>query len=230
MERSARVTTRRFLHEIELLVFLSLLVPSLVLSLVVAGGEDGSFALVAIATILRDASLVALVLYFLWRNQEPFDRVGLGASAFGREALLGVVLFVPVSAAAGGLALGLQALGLSAPTRAPPALTLSHAQMVLAVVLVAVVAVAEETIFRGYVLHRLREWTGNTSLSVLLSAALFAIGHGYEGAAGMITVGFLGIVFAVVYLWRGSLAAPMVMHFCQDLVAVVLVPSLLHRG
>lgn len=32
----------------------------------------------------------------------------------------------------------------------------------------------------------------------------FALGHGYEGSAGVVTVGVMGMVFALVYLWRGS--------------------------
>jgi uncharacterized protein len=223
----------RLLRAIELLVFLLLLVPSLVLSLVVARvhGVEGPFTLVAVATILRDLSLVALVLFFVWRNGEPFGSIGLGGVRLAREALLGLALFVPTSAAAAGVEAVLRALRLSSLPRAPTALSpRDGAQMALAVVLVAVVAVAEETIFRGYLLARLRESIRSTPVAVFLSSAIFAIGHGYEGTAGMIVVGFLGVAYAVVYLWRGSLAAPVVMHFCQDLIAVVLVPSVLHHG
>jgi membrane protease YdiL (CAAX protease family) len=55
---------------------------------------------------------------------------------------------------------------------------------------------------------------------------IFSLGHGYEGSAGVITVGFMGLVFALVYLWRGSLVAPMVMHFLQDFIGIVLSPLL----
>ena len=55
---------------------------------------------------------------------------------------------------------------------------------------------------------------------------IFSLGHGYEGASGMVTVGVLGFVFAVVYLWRESLVAPITMHFLQDFMGVVLVPLL----
>jgi membrane protease YdiL (CAAX protease family) len=32
-----------------------------------------------------------------------------------------------------------------------------------------------------------------------------------------------------VYLWRGSLVAPIVMHFLQDFLAIVLLPILVGR-
>jgi membrane protease YdiL (CAAX protease family) len=37
--------------------------------------------------------------------------------------------------------------------------------------------------------------------------------------------------FALVYRWRGSLIAPMTMHFLQDILGIVLLPLLrLGRG
>ena len=72
--------------------------------------------------------------------------------------------------------------------------------MFLAVILVTVVAVAEETIFRGYLLLRLLPLLRSTAASVLLSSAIFAVGHGYEGSAGLVTIGLMGIAFALVYL------------------------------
>jgi membrane protease YdiL (CAAX protease family) len=48
----------------------------------------------------------------------------------------------------------------------------------------------------------------------------------YEGSAGLVTVGVMGAVFAVIYLWRRSLVAPIVMHFLQDFLSIVLLPLL----
>jgi membrane protease YdiL (CAAX protease family) len=61
-----------------------------------------------------------------------------------------------------------------------------------------------------------------------LSAVVFSLGHGYEGAAGVVTVGAMGFALALVYLWRRSLAAPITMHFLQDFIAVILAPLLTH--
>jgi membrane protease YdiL (CAAX protease family) len=223
-----RATERRQ-HGVELFVFLLLLAPSLAVSLVVTAAPDLPFVVLALATGLRDVALVALVLFFLWRNGEPPTRIGWAPSRWPRELLLGVALF-PFAALGSSIVVAtLRALGLSGIRRPPPALT-PHgpAETVLAVLLVAVVAVAEETVFRGYLLGRLRELTRSPVLAVLLSTAIFMLGHGYEGAAGMAGVFALGASFAVVYLWRGSLVAPIAMHFCQDLVALTILPHLLH--
>ena len=61
---------------------------------------------------------------------------------------------------------------------------------------------------------------------MVLASAIFALGHGYEGSARLVTVGGMGVVFALVYLWRGSLIAPVVMHFLQDFIGIVLLPLL----
>ena len=98
--------------------------------------------------------------------------------------------------------------------------------MLLAALLVTVVAVAEETIFRGYLLLRFPAVLRSTTGSLLLSSAIFAVGHGYEGSAGLVTIGVMGAVFALVYLWRRSLVAPIVMHFLQDFLSIVLLPLL----
>jgi membrane protease YdiL (CAAX protease family) len=42
----------------------------------------------------------------------------------------------------------------------------------------------------------------------------------------VVTVGVMGAVFALVYLWRKSLVVPMVMHFLQDFLGTVLLPLL----
>ena len=42
----------------------------------------------------------------------------------------------------------------------------------------------------------------------------------------MVTVGVMGAIFALIYMWRQSLVAPIVMHFLQDFIGIVLLPLL----
>ncbi len=208
----------------ELAVFLFILLPALVLSLFTVQSSSPSFVVVAVATIFQDLGLTSLVLYFFWRSGE--GRAALGwRGSLPLEVLVGAVLFVPTFFAAGLLEATLRRTGLSSEGKLPSFLAAKGGgEMVLAVVLVVVVAVAEESIFRGYLLRRFANVTASPVAAVLLSAAVFAIGHGYEGSAGVVTVGFLGVVFALVYMWRGSLVAPMVMHLLQDLIGIVVAP------
>jgi len=211
----------------EVLVFLLLIVPSLAFSFFIAPSQ-GSFVLTAIATIVRDLGLLALVLFFVWRNGETLHRLGWTPRTFWLEVGIGLGLFIPFTLSAGLLQQALTRLGLTAPTEMPAFLLPRGAgQIALALLLVAVVAVAEETIFRGYLLLRFNKVTRSLVAGVILSTAVFALGHGYEGSAGLTTVAYLGLVFAVVYIWRGSLVAPMVLHFLQDFLGIVLLPILM---
>ncbi len=215
----------------EVSVFLFLIIPSMVLSFFAIKQGSLNFVLVAISVILRDLALVSLILLFIWRNNEPATWIGLTLKNSWKEILLGIMLFIPFFLATGLLERGLQAIGLSVPSKPLPSFLAARGtvQFLLALILVVIVAIAEETIFRGYLILRLRAITANSTAAVLLSAAIFSLGHGYEGSAGVVTVGVMGIVFALVYTWRKSLVAPIVMHFLQDFIGIVLLP-LLSKG
>jgi len=212
---------------IELAVFLFLILPPLALSTLELRHATLPFPLAATATILDDLALVALVLYFLWRNREPLARIGLTGERFPAEITIGLLLFLPLFAGAGLLGSGLSALGIPASAATPSFLRyqgLSGAA--LALVLVLVVAIAEETIFRGYLILRLSAVTSRPWAAVILSAAIFSVGHGYEGPAGIIITGVVGMVYALIYLSRKSLVAPVVLHFLQDFTTILLLPLL----
>lgn len=211
---------------IEVLVFLSLIVPSMVLSLFFSS-QGGSFVLLATATIVRDLALIGLILFFLWHNGERDQRIGWTFQHGGWEIALGVMLFLPLLFLSAMLAGILQHYGFTVP-RTTPSYLVPHgaAQLWLGFLLVVVVALAEETIFRGYLILRLNALTRNLGLAVVLSAVIFSLGHGYEGSAGLVVVGFIGLVYALIYVWRRSLVAPITMHFLQDFLVIVIAPWL----
>ena len=223
---SAQLT--RLQQLVEVSVFLFLIVPSLVLSLFVVKQGSLSFVLVAVSTILRDLALISLILLFLWRNGEPIARIGWTFENGWKDIALGILLFIPLFFGAGLLESAFRAAGLSAPSTPLPSFLAAkgYSEFVLAFVLVVVVALAEETIFRGYLMLRLGNITQSIPAAIILSAAIFSLGHGYEGSAGIATVGLMGVALAVVYVWRRSLVAPIVMHFLQDFIGIVLLPLL----
>ncbi len=223
---NSRAGQREQLFEVS--VFLFLIVPSLALSFLATKEGNLSFVLTAVSTILRDLALVSLILFFLWHNGESVALVGWTFRNGWRDIGLGVGLFIPMFFGAGLLDNALQAAGFSAPSTPQPAALAAKGmgEYLLAIVLVSVIAVAEETIFRGYLIVRFRAITKSPIIAIILSAVIFSLGHGYEGTAGVITVGAMGLVFALVFVWRKSLVAPMVMHLLQDLLSVVILPLL----
>lgn len=212
----------------ETAAFLLVLVPWMGFATIGARPQDLSFSTVAIIIMVHDVALAVLALYLVWRNGEGVGAIGWKRQGAGREALIGVALFVPMLIAIGLIEALLRTAGFAEPIR-PPSYLLpqTNADYVVAFLLLAVVAVAEETVFRGYLLRRFTQATGSRWLAVVLSSAIFALGHVYQGPLGAVAVGVIGIVFALVYLKRGSLVAPIAMHFIQDFIGLIIVPRLL---
>jgi membrane protease YdiL (CAAX protease family) len=215
----------------EVAVFLFLIVPSLVLSLFVSPKATLGFPLTAVMVIVRDLALVSLVLFFVWCNGEALVWIGWTFRRFPLEVLLGASSLFPWPTRSGGWSGSLH-ISASPPRRhrRPAFFILAAGRSCGCVVLVVVVAVAEETIFREYLMRRFIGIGLGKTVAVLLSSLIFAIGHGYEGSLGVATVAAMGVVFALVYLWRGSLMASMVMHFLQDFRAIVPGPGRRRRA
>ncbi len=210
----------------EILVFWALIIPGMAFAYAVGPAEEMRFSIAALATMTNDIALVLLICFLLWHNRESLVRIGWVVKGFWTEILIGFLLFFPMTFGAGLLENLFRSMGLTVPKgHLPSFLTPSGGpQMVLAAALVVVVAISEETIFRGYFLLRLNNVTKNRVAAVLISSLIFSIGHGYEGTAGVATVYVMGVIFAVVYMWRKSLVAPIVMHFMQDFSGIVLLP------
>ncbi|HEX2922661.1 MAG TPA: type II CAAX endopeptidase family protein [Chloroflexota bacterium] len=223
-----RVEPTRKEQTLELLAFLFLIVPSIVIAFFAYGETGASFPLVATATIFRDLALVALIAFFLWRNGEGSWKIGWTTHDLRQNLLLGLVLTPFVIIGAGLLDSLLRSWGLSGPEPGATNFLIPRGpgQIALAFILVIVVAVSEETIFRGYLIARSEGITGSTPFAVLLSTVIFSVGHGYEGTSGLLTVGAMGLVFALLFVWRRSLVAPTVIHFTNDFLGIVLIPLL----
>jgi membrane protease YdiL (CAAX protease family) len=215
----------RRVQAVEAAVFLLLIVPSMLMSATVARPGNLSFPLVAVAALLTDIPLLCLVLFFLWRNQEPFSFIGLTLRKGWLEAAIGVILFVPLMLGMNLLEAAFRSAGLSMLREAPAFLVPSGAdQIALALVLLVVVAVSEEVIFRGYLIRRFTVLSKNPVTALVLSSAIFAMGHAYERSGGVASVAAMALIFGAVYLWRRSLVAPIVMHFIQDFIGIILIP------
>ena len=78
--------------------------------------------------------------------------------------------------------------------------------------------ILEELFFRGVLFNRLKIRTG-VIVAMIISSALFAIGHEFGG----ITSAFLfGICMCIIYLKTDNILMTMSIHFLNNLVAVIL--------
>lgn len=78
-------------------------------------------------------------------------------------------------------------------------------------------AFGEEMVFRGYLMHRLVDIFPNTDnrwmIALVTSAALFSIGHLYQGFTGVIDTFLAGIFLGALYVYSGrNLWLPILTH------------------
>jgi membrane protease YdiL (CAAX protease family) len=99
--------------------------------------------------------------------------------------------------------------------------TTSLGGLVVNLLIIAVLAaLGEEFIFRGIILRLFKEWTGNTHFAVIVSAVLFSALHmQFFGFAPRI---ILGLVLGYLFVWSGSLWLPIIYHFINNAMAVLV--------
>jgi uncharacterized protein len=89
-------------------------------------------------------------------------------------------------------------------------------------ILVAIMAgVWEELLYRGFFIWFLLPATGVVA-AILISSAIFGIGHIYQGWHGVMTTGLVGLVFAILYVLSESLWWLMAAHAVVDIYGGVL--------
>jgi membrane protease YdiL (CAAX protease family) len=77
---------------------------------------------------------------------------------------------------------------------------------------------SEEILYRGFIVWYVAEKTDLVT-ACIASSLLFALAHGYQGAAGILRTGGIGVVFLAVYLAADSLWPAVALHIVQDLYA-----------
>ncbi len=85
----------------------------------------------------------------------------------------------------------------------------------------AVAAIGEESLFRGFVMTRVRRCCGGWAPALLLSSIGFGLAHVYQGWPGVILTGMYGAIFGLVVIRRGSIWPCLIAHFLQDALAIV---------
>lgn len=84
-------------------------------------------------------------------------------------------------------------------------------------------AIAEEILFRGFAIERLRELTGSLNIAAILSCTVFALEHiGFWSWGHVIIAAFAGIILSLLYIWRRNLWVNTIAHFVPDAIGLLL--------
>lgn len=78
------------------------------------------------------------------------------------------------------------------------------------------VAYREETFYRVYLLRSLRERGAGTAAAILVTTGLFAAGHAYQGAPGIVSALFVGLAASTAAVMGWSLHSLAMAHAAYD--------------
>ncbi len=189
-------------------------------------GANAQLSLPAVTTLLSiDALLlVTLIVVFLRRHAERPRQVFLGGRRLTREALLGLVLVVPVLALASGLIAGLRVAWpwLQTVQENPLAQLLQTPRDAWVFGTVAVLAGGvREELQRAFVLHRFRQRLGGPLVGLVVFSLVFGAGHTLQGIDVAVTTAVLGGTWGAMYLWRRSVIAPVICHAAFNALEVI---------
>ncbi|MGD8559645.1 MAG: type II CAAX endopeptidase family protein [Gammaproteobacteria bacterium] len=143
--------------------------------------------------------------------QRPYVQLGLAPLA-GTEAVVSIVIVLLVIAMAILFYRKIMQLEQHYQWAFVPELlphTLPELRLFIALSVTA--GIAEEILFRGYLIWYLAQF-GNLAFAVIVSSVLFAIAHAYQGAKATVIIFPIGLLLACLYIYSGSLLAPIMLH------------------
>ena len=94
--------------------------------------------------------------------------------------------------------------------------------------------VSEEFLYRGFVFMAFVRMVVNfgppSAAAAILSSAWFSLAHLYQGRRGIITTFIVGMIFAGVRIWTGSLIPAISAHIGIDLVIGICSSKFLRKA
>ncbi len=94
-------------------------------------------------------------------------------------------------------------------------------QFLLAMLVVAIIpAIGEELLFRGVIQNQFQAWTKSPHVAIWITAIMFSAIH--TQFYGFIPRMLLGALFGYLYFWSGSLIIPIVGHFVNNGLQIVM--------
>jgi membrane protease YdiL (CAAX protease family) len=88
--------------------------------------------------------------------------------------------------------------------------------------------VVEEIVYRGFVLWYLAQFMP-LWVAVVVSSVAFGFAHSYQGAAGAIRAGLVGLAFGIYYVATGSIWLPIIAHILLDVLQGATAYEILRR-
>ena len=168
---------------------------------------------------------LTLLLWMLWHwTGRPFEALGIvapaGAAAWITVALCVATVIVYATQIRTVLVSEAAQASVRAQLERSPGVRIgipaSAAEMRSFAAVSVTAGICEELLCRGFILWYFSVLLPR-GLAIVAAVAAFGIGHAYQGLRGVLMTATAGGVAMAVYLWTGSLIAPIVMHATLDL-------------
>jgi uncharacterized protein len=169
------------------------------------------------------ALVVLLLWYVRWVERRPLTSIGFSKPGIW-NILIGIAAGVLLLAGLAGIYF---VLFPALHFKEDPRVTQVMSQMLAKprwwrLTLILRGAIAEEILFRGYAIERLRELTGSLGAAGILSCTVFALEHlGVWGWGHLLIAGSAGAILTLLYIWRGNLWVNIIAHFIPDAIGLL---------
>ncbi len=179
------------------------------------GAGELSLAYVVIVSLVDAAVILALVWMLMRARGEHPVAVMVGRRPIRSELLLGLAL-VPaallVVAAAFAVLSRIAPELRNVPENPLEALITTPAAAVTFAAVAVVAGGLREEVQRAFILRRFEQHLGGAAVGLVVFSVAFGLGHLVQGRDAAIITGLLGALWGVLYLVRGSMAAPFACH------------------
>lgn len=192
----------------------------------------GSDRLLAANVVATHGLLLAVLAGLVWVAGVPGSALGV-ASVTADDIAAGIALGVVLAVGNEASARLADRVGLDHDERlrsrlAPDA---PGGWLVLLLVVLPLVAAAEELLFRGALLGGIAAGFGLPMWGlVVASSVLFGLGHGLQGQAGVVVTAGLGLVLATAFVLTSSLAVVVIAHYLVNAIEFVVNEGFGDRG
>jgi membrane protease YdiL (CAAX protease family) len=177
-------------------------------------------------SLIDSVVLVALIVTFIRLRGERVSEVFFGGRSVVAEAVAGVPLIFAALAIGIGILtlLRMVAPGLHDVEQNPlEALIATPRDAAVFAIVVVIAGGIREELQRAFLLRRFERQLGGPIVGVIVASAVFGAGHRVQGADAAIATALLGAFWAVVYLRRRSVMAPVVSHSGFNLLQLLQV-------
>jgi uncharacterized protein len=168
--------------------------------------------------------LVGLIVVLVRLRGERARDLFLGHRPFWTEFRVGVPMILYALIGAVGLMNIIQRIAPSlhtVPRNPLEDLVGSPQDAVVFAIVVVVAGGVREELQRAFLMNRFERWLGGPLVGIIIASLFFGLGHALQGFDAVIATAVLGAFWAIVYVKRRSVVAPVVSHSGFNLLQLV---------